>query len=306
MKQAIAIFTIIAALAACSKETAPEASEHLGIIEMFSPGEDAAPAVHDIFERYGIWTRTYFSSIQEITNAILEVDALVRNFGAENLDPSRENEVFLYTSALLSNVSPEFTKKFFPLEIFYVKTYGARFWIYPLKILGRGRIIISWPQSEVPEDEPLVDPANHYYRDSTLAVGVWRLIATSITHRLEEAPAGFVAAGKAHDNGEIYERILDDYYATDDNVKYNADIAEMTANGGYITGNGSRDFRADLDDWIRLLATESYDNIKRDYLDNSKARAAKYQTVVDFAMQNGWDIQAAGNLYRQRHDALAE
>jgi hypothetical protein len=304
MKYIAIQLTIIAAILAggCNKESHPVASENLGIIEMFTPGADADQEVRQIFNDYGVWVRTHFASVQEITNAILEVDAIVRRYGVENLDSTRINEVYQYSSALLSNVSKEFTKTFFPLEIFYVKTYGASYWIYPLKLLGRSRLIISWPNDPTNTD-PVADPANYYYQDSVLANGIWRLIASSVTARVEEPIAEFVAAGKAYDNGKAYDQILNAYYADYDVAKYEAAIEELTNTGGYLSGSGSRDFRTDFADWIRLLATESYENIKRDYLDNSKARANKYEVVVNFARRYQWDIQAAGNKFRQQYNA---
>jgi hypothetical protein len=286
----------------CSEESHPVASEQLGIIEMFSPGADADPEVWRMFNDYGVWVRTHFASVQELTNSILEVDNLVRVRGAENLDSARYGEVYLYTSTLLANLSPEFTRAFFPLEFYYVKSYGVSYWVYPLKRLGRGRLIISWPNTTA-GTIPVTDPANHYYQDSVLTTGVWGLITPAITARMEEPPAGFVAAGKPHDNGEVYDQILDAYYADGDLEKYDTALDELTRDGGYVTGSGSRDFRADLADWIRLIATESRENIQRDYLSDSKARAAKYEIVINFMKQYKWDIQAAGNTFRQRHDA---
>ncbi|MDR1273718.1 MAG: hypothetical protein LBK12_04135, partial [Odoribacteraceae bacterium] len=304
MKHIAIQLTIIAALLAggCSDESHPVASDNLGILDMFTPGADAAPEARQIFDDYGVWVRTRFASVQEITNGILEVDATVRRYGAENLDEGRLHEVYAYSSALLSNVSREFTRAFFPLEIFYVKTYGASYWIYPLKLLGRSRLIISWPNDPA-NTAPVADPANYYYQDSTLATGVWRLIATSITARLEEPVAEFVAAGKAYDNGKAYDQILNAYYSDYDVAKYDAAIEELMNTGGYLSGGGSRDFRSDFADWIRLLATESRENIQRDYLDNSAALANKYEAVVNFARRYQWDIQAAGNKFRQQYDA---
>ncbi|MDR0766068.1 MAG: hypothetical protein LBF09_03910 [Odoribacteraceae bacterium] len=301
MKHILPVIIIAALLAGCSKEESPVASENTGILDIFTPGADADPEVREIYNTHGIWVRTKFASITELTNGYLEVDALVRARGAESLDTTLKSEVYAYTSALLSNVPGTFTKAFFPLEIFYVKSYGALYWVYPLKHLGRSRLIISWPNSTA-GTIPVTDPANHYYRDSVLTAGVWNIICQSITGRMEEPLAAFSAAGKAYDNGKVYDQILNAYYADGDIDKYEAAIEELTREGGFLTGAGSRDFRSDFAGWLRLLATDSYDNIRRDYLDNSPARAAKYAIVVDFALQYGWDIQAAGNTFQQRHN----
>ncbi|MDR2413886.1 MAG: hypothetical protein LBD64_02740 [Odoribacteraceae bacterium] len=302
MKHAILYITIIAALTgACSKEEQPVASANTGLLDIFTPGSDADPVVRDIYNSHGIWIRTEFASVQELTNGYLEVDALVRVRGAKPLDPALKDEVYAYTNTLLSNVPGAFTKAFFPLEIFYVESYGASWWVYPLKHLGRSRLIISWPNTTI-GTIPVADPAKHYYQDSVLTVGVWNIICQSITARMEEPIADFVAAGKTHDGGKAYDQILNAYYADYDIEKYDAAIDELTREGGFLTGAGSRDFRSDLASWIQLLATESSENIQREYLDNSPARAAKYAIVIDFARQHGWDIQAAGNTFRQRRD----
>lgn len=56
--------------------------------------------------------------------------------------------------------------------------------------------------------------------------------------------------------------------------------------------------RGDFSEWLRLLVMESYENIKKDYLDNSKPRALKYEILIKYFKEYGWDIQAAGNKYR--------
>lgn len=297
----IVYLTIALLVGACTKEEQPVASENTGILDIFTPGPNADPVVRGIYDSHGIWVRTTFSSVQEITNGYLEVDALVRPRGVQPLDPALESEVFAYTSALLANVPGSFTKAFFPLEIFYVQTYGASWWIYPLKHLGRSRLVISWPNTTT-GTIPVTDPANHYYQDSVLTVGVWGIIAQSIASRMENPIEEFVAAGKPYDNGQAYDQLVNAYYADGDLDKYEAGVEALTREGGYLTGGGSRDFRADFSGWIRLLATTSYEEIRARYLDDSPARAAKYAVVVDFARQYGWDIQAAGNTFHQRHN----
>ena len=63
-------------------------------------------------------------------------------------------------------------------------------------------------------------------------------------------------------------------------------------------GGSSRSFEGDFSEWLRLLVMESYENIKKDYLDNSKPRALKYEILIKYFKEYGWDIQAAGNKYR--------
>jgi hypothetical protein len=302
MKHIMIIIAAALLAASCTKEEQPVASENTGILDLFTPGADAATPVKEMYASHSVWVRTSFASVQEITNGYLEIDALVRARGAVNLDPEVAPEVYAYTASLLSNVSPAFARAFFPLEIFYVKTYGASYWVYPLKRLGRGRLIISWPNTTA-GTIPVTDPANHYYQDSVLTTGVWNLIGPAITARMENPIASFVDAGKAYDGGRAYDQIIAAYNADGDLAKRDAAIAALTAEGGYLSGGGSREFRVDFAEWVRLLATESRANIQALYLDDSPARAAKYAAVVDFARQYAWDIQAAGDAFRRGHDA---
>lgn len=145
------VYVLLAALtlflSGCDKEKKLSPTEDLGIVDMFSPDENADPRVKSMFNDYGVWVRTYFSSIDELTNAILAQDALVAMRGAENLEEEKVPEVLNYSEALLSNVSKEYAHSFFPLEFFYVKQYGSLWWIYPVKALGRSRLILMWPNT---------------------------------------------------------------------------------------------------------------------------------------------------------------
>lgn len=138
---------LVLLLSSCDKESKLSPTEDLGIVDMFSPDENADPRVKTMYNDYGVWVRTYFSSIDELTNAILAQDALVAMRGAENLEEEKVPEVLNYSEALLSNVSEQYSKSFFPLEFFYVKQYGSLYWIYPVKALGRSRLILMWPNT---------------------------------------------------------------------------------------------------------------------------------------------------------------
>ena len=116
---------LVLLLSSCDKESKLSPTEDLGIVDMFSPDENADPRVKTKYNDYGVWVRTYFSSIDELTNAILAQDALVAMRGAENLEEEKVPEVLNYSEALLSNVSEQYSKSFFPLEFFYVKQYGS-------------------------------------------------------------------------------------------------------------------------------------------------------------------------------------
>lgn len=298
----IKYFPAIAALlllGGCNKENDPEASDNLGIKEMFSPGNDESTRVKNLYTDYGVWVRTYFSSVKELTNAILAEDPLVASRGAINLDPERKDEVAIYTETLLSNVSKEFANSFFPLEFFFVKQYGASYWIYPVTKVGRSRLIVMWPSTLAGTIE-VTDPVNHYYRDSVLTTRIWETVAGMVTARMEYPIQAFAAAGKAYDNGKAYDAIQSQYYIDYDLEAYNAAMTELAVNGGYISGSGSRDFRTDFSQWIKLVATESYENIKSKHLDTSPSKAAKYQILIDHCKKYNWDIQAAGNKFRQK------
>lgn len=290
------------AMVACDEETSPVATEDLGIEALFSPGEDADPEVKDIYNRYGVWVRTHFDHIDQLTNAIIAEDALVKNFGATNMDETLVSQPYAYVKTLLENVSERFVRAYFPLEFFFVETYGSGYWSYDFAKVGRSRLVICWP-NQAEGCIAVTDPENHYYQDSVLTTTVWGYLNGMITDRMEEdILPEFEAAGRAYDGGEAADKILDDYYNDYDEEKYEKAMKELADSGGFVTGEGSKSFRQDFGDWIKLVATESFENIKRDYLDNNKARAKKYEIFIDFMNEYGWDIQAAGNLFRQKFD----
>lgn len=139
--------TLVLFLSGCDKESKLSPTENLGLVDMFSPDENADPRVKAMYNDYGVWVRTHFNSIDELTNAILAQDAFVAIRGAENLEEEKIPEVLNYSEALLSNVSKEYANAFFPLEFFYVKQYGSLYWIYPVQALGRSRLILMWPNT---------------------------------------------------------------------------------------------------------------------------------------------------------------
>ena len=202
--------TLVLFLSGCDKESKLSPTENLGLVDMFSPDENADPRVKAMYNDYGVWVRTHFNSIDELTNAILAQDAFVAIRGAENLEEEKIPEVLNYSEALLSNVSKEYANAFFPLEFFYVKQYGSLYWIYPVQALGRSRLILMWPNT-TEGAIPVTDPVNHYYQDSVLASSVWRKLGSMIVARMEEPLKEFAAGGKAYDKGEAYEKLGDEY-----------------------------------------------------------------------------------------------
>ncbi len=93
-----------------------------------------------------------------------------------------------------------------------------------------------------------------------------------IAQRFDEPIKEFVLAGKAYDNGEAYDNIREQYQKDGDEEKYDKAIDELCKNGGFLSGAGSGKFTTDFGDWLSLLVMESYDNIKKDYLDNSNSQ----------------------------------
>lgn len=290
---------MIALLAACKKEINPTASNDLNIPQLFGPSANADPMIKEIYANYGIWIRMDFNNWKEVTNGILDKDANNWRYGVGKIDDNMRQSAIIYTDSLLANVSTKFTKSFFPLEFFFVKTYNGSWWAEDLKIIGRSRLVICWP-NQMYDALPITDTLNHYYKDSTLARAIWTNIGSMIALRMENPIPDFELAGKPYDNGQALDKIFNDYYIDYDLEKRNASLDELGRTGGYISGTGSRSFDTDFPQWLSLIATESYENIKRDYLDNSERRAKKYEVIIDFFNDYGWDIQAAGNKYRKK------
>lgn len=285
---------------ACDKEDDLVAGDK-DISSMFTPGEDADPEVKDFYTKYGCWVRTESNSVKELANAIIAEDGSMAARGTyENLEREAKPEVYAYMTALMGNVSPDFVKRYFPLEFFFLKSCAT---YIPQNVLsiGRSRLIICWP-NQAKGCIPVTDPQKHYYQDSVLTAMVWSKLASMITARMEnDLIPEFVAAGTAYDPVAVDE-IYSEYYETYDEEKWQKDMDALAA-GGFITGEGSSDFRSDLGEWLQLLVTESYDNIKRDYLDNNVFRAKKYEILVKWLKDNfNWDIQAAGNKFRQKYN----
>lgn len=285
---------------ACKKEENPVASEDLGIVQQFEPPANADPAVKAAFNGYGLWIRMDFTNPKEVSNAILFNDVGNR-FGATKIDENQRQAVITYSQKLLSNVSEKYSKSFFPLEFFFVKTYNGSWWAKDIQALGRSRLVICWP-NQMRDAQPVIDPENHYYRDSVLTRSVWSNVGSMITLRMDTPVEGFELAGKAYDNGVASKKIQDAYLEDRDEDKRDAALAELASIGGFIEGSGSSSFETDFPQWLTLLTTESYDNIKKKYLDNNQRRTKKYEILIKYFKSYGWDIQAAGNKYRQQLD----
>jgi len=285
---------------ACKKEENPVASADLGIPQLFAPAADADPKVKTLYTDYGVWVRMDFKDWKEVTNAILGNDVNNR-YGATKIDDGQRQNAITYAESLLSNVSKQYSKSFFPLELFFVKTYNGSWWAADLQVIGRSRLVFCWPNQMI-NAQPVTDPVNHYYRDSVLTRAVWSNIGGMITARMTKPVEGFELAGRAYDNGQAVDKILEDYYNDYDLEKRDAALDELARTGGFITGHGSRSFDSDFPQWLNLIVTESYENIRKKYLDNNERRTNKYNILIKFFNSYGWDIQAAGNRYRQKLD----
>lgn len=298
------IFTInllcLCLMCGCDNENNPVASEDLGIPAMFAPGEDADPRVKKMFEDYGLWVRMDFTDTKEVTNAILAEDVNNR-YGATMIDNEYRESAIIYTQTFLGNVSKEFTKAFFPLELFFVKTYNGGWWAADYQRIGRSRFVLCWP-NQMDGAIEITDPANLYYQDSVVTRCIWDNFGNMIASRFDEPLDEFARAGRAYDKGEAYDNIRKQFDKDKDEAKYDEAIRELCELGGFITAAGAASFESDFATWLRLLAMESYENIKKEYLDNSVARAAKYEILIRFFKGYNWDIQAAGNKFRQKYN----
>ncbi|SMC58338.1 hypothetical protein [Pedobacter nyackensis] len=291
---------LITTFAACKKEDNPVASDDLKISQMFGPDPNADPKVRSIYNDYGLWIRMDFNNPKEVSNGILYNDVNNR-FGATKIEDNKRQEAITFTQSLLSNVSSKYTKAFFPLEFFYVKTYNGSWWAADMQMIGRSRLLLTWPNKML-NSLPVTDPATHYYKDSVLTRAIWSSLGTMASQRMEKPIDGFELAGKAYDGGLAADRINADYFKDYDAAKRDAANDELAKSGGFISGSGSRSFDSDFPQWITLMTTESYDNIKKKYLDNSPRRAKKYEVLIKFFNSYGWNIQATGNQYRQKLD----
>lgn len=294
----VSLFALAVCGMGCSKEAQPDFTPEPGIEQQFTPPADAPAEIKDMYNRYGVWARMDFKDWKEVTNGVLATDPNNR-WGATKVDTDQRPVVTTYTQALLSNVSEKFAKRYFPLELFFVKTYSLPLFGENIKVLGRSRLIICWP-NQMYGTLPVTDPVNHYYQDSVLARTIWGYLGNMSALRFDAPITEFVLAGKAYDNGAARELVFKQYEKDRDIEARDKAMDQIALNGGFITSLGSTSFDNDFGEWMRLLVTESYDNIKAQYLDNSPARARKYEVIIRFFKSYDWDIQAAGNKYREQ------
>ena len=148
-------------LVSCSDEDDLKPSESLGIPEMFSPAADADARVKEMYNDYGLWVRMDFTDWHEVTNAYLYEDVNNR-MGATMIDDTCRENAIIFSQTLLSNVSKEFAKAYFPLELFFVKTYNGSWWAADYAQLGRSRFVLCWP-NQMEGALPVTKEANPDY-----------------------------------------------------------------------------------------------------------------------------------------------
>lgn len=328
---------VVFAAPACSDHEKPTPSEDLGLAEMLSPSDDEDPRVLSAYNDYGVWVRMEITDPRGIyITPLVTGDAGANWHDALEIEPAYVNSGLIYMQTLLGNTSKEFTNAFFPLEWWLVKSYGGSSWNYQFRVLGRSRYIMRWPNGTEGALPEITDPANHYYQDSVVTYNSWYYLAQSCAMHMEGGIKEFVSSGKAYDGGDgatalqkqynsevaaaklLEPETLDDILPGETlkeardrirtaavavaDAKYEVSLANFRAAGGFVTTAGASSFTNDFAGWTALLATESYANIKAQYLDNSLARKAKYDAIVTFFKSYNWDIQATGNKFRLEYD----
>lgn len=292
----LSAFSLLAVLmCGCDKEENPVASDDVNIGKNFAPADDADPVVKKLYNDYGVWVRMDFDDPLEVANAIIANDPFYWNQYTTKIEDEHRASALTYARTLMGTVAAEFSNRYFPQELFFVKMYGLN---TNLKYIGRARLVIAWP-SQFKGALPVTEPAMHYFQDSLLAAEIWNKIGYMISLRMTEPLVDFVSAGKPYDGGKVFDEYEDIY---DDPDEYEAAAAKYCQDMGYVFGEGSWSFEFDFAQWTALVALNSYDDIKANYLDNSPVRADKYKAFVQFFKDNGWDIQAAGNQYRQNFE----
>lgn len=290
---------------ACKKEDKITGSEEFGFEERFGPKEDELPVIQEMFKTYDLWLRLNFEDAKEVMNSILVLDEYNR-FGATPIDETMKPSAIMFVDTLLHNVSTDYVRRVFPREFFFVKTYNGSYWEENIKALGRTRLIVCWP-NKVRDAQPITVPETHYYQDSVVTRMVWSNLSSMLVQRMEEEIPGFEAAGMPYDNGKIYDEITKNFPGnSDEEIEIrNAEYDKMAAERGYVSASGSRTYDTDLSQWLSLLVLESFDNIKKNYLDNSSKRTEKYKVLTEYLKKEyNWDIQAAGNKYREKLDSF--
>lgn len=307
MKKAAYILLVGAALinmtiASCKKESEILPSEEVGLEQQFKPKPNANPIEKELYENYNVWVRTEFTESREVYNAYLGQDVNNARFPAVKVDEDKKQSAYIYMKTLLSNVSKDYSKQMMPNEVFFIKTYGHPLYGYQFNVVARNRLAFVWP-NQTYGSQPVVDAENHYYRDSVLTKEVWNNLSKMIGDRITEEIPDFEKIGKPYDGGAAFTKIRDQYFIDFDLEKRNKEWQALADGGGYLDSYSSFSFKDEYAAFLKLLLLESYENINEQYLKGNDMRRQKYDLFVKyFKDKYNWDIQATGNLYRQKLD----
>ena len=290
---------VVVQLTSCSKEDKLTPTADVGIMELFQPAPDANPLEKSMYQEYGVWTRLDYKDSREVYNSYLGQDETSARFPAEKVDPNLRESAYVYMNTLLSNVNKEFSRKLMPNEVFFVKTYGHPFFTPKFTTIGRNRLVVTWPNAI--SKMPITNPETLYYTDEALTIGVWDKLSELVAARLTEEIEGFEELGRPYDKGVAFSKIRDQYFIDGDVQKRNRDWKALADEGGYLDHYSSFSFQAEFKAWLKLLLTESFENINVRYLEGNAMRKAKYELFVEYIEKNyDWDIQAVGNKYRAK------
>lgn len=283
----------------CTKEASIVPSESLGFEQQFKPKEDANPIEKSLFNDYNVWVRMDFNESREVYNAYLGQDVNNARFPAQKVDQNMRQSAYVYMQTLLSNVSKVYAQQVMPNEVFFVKTYGHPAYGYQFNVIARNRLAFVWPNATYGA-QPVVDPDTHYYRDSVLTKAVWDNLSRMISDRITEEIPGFEKIGKPYDGGAAFTKIRDQYFIDYDLAKRNRDWQTLADQGGYLDAYSSASFKDEYAAFFKLILLESYANINKNYLEGNAMRRQKYDLFVKYFRDTyNWDIQAAGNKYRE-------
>lgn len=286
-------------ITSCTKESEILPSEEVGLEQLFKPKANANPIEKELYENYNVWVRTEFTDSREVYNAYLGQDVNNARYPAVKVDENKKESAYIYMKTLLSNVSKDYAKQVMPNEVFFIKTYGHPAWGYQFFVVARNRLAFVWPNTTY-GSQPVVDANIHYYKDSVLTREVWRNLSDMIGSRIPEEIPDFEKIGKPYDGGTAFTKIRDQYFIDYDLAKRNREWQALADQGGYLDPYASFSFKAEYAAFFKLILLESYENIDKQYLKGNDMRRQKYNLFVKyFKDKYNWDIQAAGNKYRQ-------
>lgn len=296
---------VVVQLTSCSKEDKLTPTADVGVMELFQPAPDANPLEKSMYQEYGVWARLDYKDSREVYNSYLGQDATSARFPAEKVDDDLRESTYVFLNTLLSNVNKEFSKKLMPNEVFFVKTYGHPYFIQKFTTIGRNRLVVTWPNAI--SKMPIENPETLYYTDEALAKGMWDKLSELVSARLTEEIEGFEELGKPYDGGTAFGKIRDQYFVDRDLQKRNRDWKALADEGGFLDQYSTFSFRAEYKAWLKLILTESFENIDSMYLESNSMRKAKYELFVDhFKKEYNWDIQAVGDKYREKSDSFKD